>query len=253
MPLTSTLNEFVLAAHFAEPLSLGVMDVASWVETFFDDFPELQQLPPAGRVELAPVSPQFQFLTGTMELPRMLLRDPRTGRYVLIQDDRFAVGWARLEPLGAPAEYPGYATMKENWRELIQQLLQWYSSRTGGKPTGRLLELAYHNAIPREPRLDDKPQPLANVYNFLKPLPRPVNGFNMSWSELITSDPAGGQVNAQAGVGVVLPAQPVLAFNFTGLHPFAGAPDGEDAIAIVDTLHARILDMRAASIISEAS
>ena len=142
--------------------------------------------------------------------------------------------------------------MKAHWSKHITRVLQWYHGRSGNLAKTRIIELAYHNAIPRPAPTEGQKNKLSDVLSFIKPLPRPVNAFNITWSELLEPNTMAARVNAQFGLGLVLPNQPVLAFNFIGLHPMSEAPDTPDALAAIEALHARILDMRSASIISDA-
>ena len=105
MPTTTSLQELTIAAHFQAPLPLTVMDLADWVEHFTKEFPVLQQLPPLPPTNLPAlgVPVQVQFLDAAA-LPRMLLRTADGRYHVQLQNDRFAFGWSRTEPIGDPAE-----------------------------------------------------------------------------------------------------------------------------------------------------
>ena len=227
MPTTRSLQELVIAAHFQAPLPLSVMDLAHWVEYFTEEFPVLQQLPPLPPTSLPASVPapgvsgvQFQFLpVDSVPVPRMLLRTA-DGRYsVQLQNDRFAFGWSRTEPIGDPAEYEGFEAHQQRWKETLNYFEAWSDERFHQRPAHRLLELTYSNALPLERNGQQKR--LSEIFKFVQPAGRKINGFNTNWAELIypTADgqPPKGWVQATVGLGVAVPAIKVLVFTLVGL------------------------------------
>jgi hypothetical protein len=95
--VTRTLQEVILAGHFRAPLSLGLLDLGSWISSN-PDFPVVQELPalPPSNIPVFGVGPQmpsFEIAMGT-PLPRILLRS-QDGRFSLqLQGDRVAFGWS---------------------------------------------------------------------------------------------------------------------------------------------------------------
>jgi uncharacterized protein (TIGR04255 family) len=246
MPTTKSLQELIIAAHFQAPLPFTVMDLASWVE-HFRELPVVQQLPPLPPASLpAPGIPQLQFQFVSMEaaaLPRMLLRSA-DGRYsVQLQNDRFAFGWHRTEPIGDPAEYAGFEAHRAHWKQTLEHFEAWTEERFRQKPAHRLVELSYSNALPIE--REGRQSRLSEMFKFVQPGGRKIWGaFNTSWAETIypTADmqPSKGVVSAVVGLGFAAPAVRVLAFSFTGLATVA--PD-EQSEHILDDIHAKIRDM----------
>jgi uncharacterized protein (TIGR04255 family) len=248
MPLTATLNEFVLATHFDAPLPLSVVDLADWIGTFRPDFPQIQELPAAARVELTP-SQEVLLNLAQPSLPRIVLRAP-SQLTLQFQADRFAFGWARAEPIGQPAEYPGYETMKARWLEMLERFRVWQEARVRSRPSSRLIEIAYHNALPME--VNGRRKRISEVFRFVQPSPtRKLSSFQTSWAEQLSDAPDAPRVITQVGLGTAPPAQVVFAFNFTGLALAPKSATTSETLGTLDALHARILDMREASIISD--
>jgi len=246
--MTTTLQEMVMSAHFEAPLNFGVVELAGWIAAFAEEYPTLQQLPVAPPVSIAPMPVQFNIMpVGT--LPRVVLSSPRTNRIVQLQADRIACGWTRSQPIGDPADYPGYDVMMSTWRAILDKFHDWYAATFGGKPNIKLVELSYNNAIPA--LVEGRPRRMSEVFRFVQP-GRTVNMFQVIWSESLTEDENGARVAAQFAIGTALPDQKVFGFNFHGLSPATGAADDPAAVGALDALHARILDIRAAQIISDA-
>ncbi|MCA1381264.1 TIGR04255 family protein [Bradyrhizobium sp. BRP23] len=250
---TTTLQEFILAAHFRAPLPLGVMDLANWVSSF-PDFPLHQELPPLTTANMpaigAPEMPAIEFGMGTM-LPRMLLRS-HDGRYTLqLQNDRLAFGWSRIEPIGVAAEYPGFETMLAQWTEMRSRVEDWVEGRFRARPLYRLVEVNYLNAAPLE--VGGKQRRISEILRFGPPAGRLVHGFNVQWGERVYQDPEGepprGIVRAAVGLAQAPPAIPVLTFNFSGM---AAVADGQESNHIINDLHAKIREIYQSAMISDA-
>jgi uncharacterized protein (TIGR04255 family) len=252
MPATKSLQEIVIAAHFQAPIQFGVMDLADWVG-HFPAFPIVQQLPALTPANL-PVAhvPQlpFQILqVDAAALPRMLLRSS-DGRFsIQLQNDRFALGWHRTEPIGDAADYPGYEKFAEKWAETLLYFESWTQKRFKQRPGHRLMELTYSNAALLE--RDGKPIRLSQVFKFVQPSGRPVNSFNASWMERVyKDDPAvaspKGMVTISVALGIAPPALPVLAFTFTGL---AAVAPGEESKHILNDIHGKIREIYESSIV----
>ncbi|MFK4622527.1 hypothetical protein [Bradyrhizobium diazoefficiens] len=249
---TTTLQEFVLAAHFRSPLPLGLMDLANWVNSF-SDYPlhqELPALPTANMPVEGPQMPAIQFGPGPM-LPRMLLRS-QDGRYSLqLQNDRLAFGWARIEPVGLPADYPGFERMLTLWTEVRSRVEDWSQSRFRARPQYRLVEINYLNAAPLA--VEGKPKRISEIFRFVQPGGRTVNGFNVQWAERVYPDPEGEPlraiVTAAVGLGQAPPAIPVLSFNFSGM---ATVADGQESNHIINDVHAKIREIYQSAMISDA-
>jgi uncharacterized protein (TIGR04255 family) len=242
---TTTLQELVMAAHFQVPLPLGVMDLADWV-VHFSDYPIVQQLPPAGPAYLPTPGVQLQHnieLDLGVMLPRMLLRTA-DGRFtVQLQGDRFGMGWARIEPVGAPAEYPGFEAMLRRWNEVLSRFETWVERRFHSKTNYRLIELNYANAAPLE--ADGKPRRISEIFRFVQPGTRGVNQFNVNWIERVYPDDQPGQpfkgvITAAVVMAQAPPNIPVLIFNFTGM---AAVAPGQESKHIMGDLHDKIREI----------
>jgi uncharacterized protein (TIGR04255 family) len=252
MPTTKSLQELIIAAHFQAPLPFSVMDLASWVE-HFNEFPVVQQisaLPLADLPVAGPAQIQFQVIEAPM-LPRMLLRTA-DGRYsVQLQNDRFGFGWHRTEPIGDPTEYPGFEDLKDSWKEALDHFESWTQTRFRQRPAHRLVELNYSNAVPLEHA--GRQKRLSEIFKFVQPIRRKVNGFNTSWIERIfpaDSEAARkGVVTCAVTMGIAPPALEVLAFTFTGLASVA--PD-EQSEHILNDIHAKIREIYESVIIPDA-
>jgi uncharacterized protein (TIGR04255 family) len=181
MPTTKSLQELIIAVHFDAPISLTVVDLADWVTYFSDDFPIIQQLQALPHANLptvlGPQALQLQMLSvDSLPLPRMLLRSPE-GRYsIQLQNDRFAFGWHRTEPLGESAEYSGFEVHQQDWAEAVSSFEAWTQTRFRMRPGHRLMELTYSNATPLEK--DGKKKKLSEIFAFVKPTGRPVSAFS---------------------------------------------------------------------------
>lgn len=249
---TSTLQELILAAHFRAPLPLTVVDVAAWV-TAFSDFPIVQQLQPLPPANLpVPGPPQFSFeINPTGVLPRMLLRT-QDGRYSLqLQADRFAMGWSRIEPLGALADYPGFEAMLWRWSELLVRFEAWTQARFHLRPQHRLVEVNYANAAPLDQNGQKKR--ISEVFRFVQTTGRPVNLFNTTWAESIypsIDNRLTGVVTATVALGEAPPvATGVVVFNFTGM---AEVAEGQESKHIMNDIHDKIREMYQSAIVSNA-
>jgi len=243
-----------LAAHFRAPLPLGVLDLASWVSVF-SDYPIIQELPALPTVSWpVPGWPQIPAIEIgiSAQLPRLVLRSS-DGRFsVQLQGDRFAFGWARVEPIGVAADYPGFEAMLGRWGEVQSRLEAWVQGRFHAKPQYRLAEVNYINASPLE--LDGQKRRISDVFKFVQAAGRPINMFNVQWLERVYDDeppgaPLKGVVNAAVGLGQAPPAIPVLAFNFTGT---AAVADNQESKHIMNDLHGKIREMYESAMILDA-
>ena len=257
MPQTTTLAVFALAAHFSKPLNLTVLDLADWATRLASEYPSAQQTPAS-----IPLTPEAGITIGSVVIgqpvvvPRLTLTSADGEWMLILQDDRFAVGWNRTSPLGEPGNYPGYPAMKAFWKEELERFLRWHADRLGSAPFARVVEISYVNAAPLI-RSDGSPKRMQDVLRYLDLQGRSVNAFTMIWSETLDGSPSGPSVAAQVGVGTaaqVLPAsldeRTSLLFNFVGTGSVMGALNGAEVDDAVEALHSRILDMYAAAIIS---
>jgi uncharacterized protein (TIGR04255 family) len=247
---TKTLAEVVLAAHFQAPLNLDVLELASWVG-YFSDFPIVQYLPVAPQANM-PVNalPQMTFDFGMQgsTLPRVLLRSP-DGRYsIQLQADRFAFGWVRIEPVGVPADYPGFESMLEKWLTILERFNDWAEERFQTRPQHRLVELNYANAAPLE--RDGQKRRISEIFKFVQTGGRPVIAFNTTWIERISGEDGVqiGAVTAVVGLGQAPPAVPVVAFNFAGI---AEVAPGRESNHILNEVHAKIREMYQSAIVPD--
>jgi hypothetical protein len=246
MPATTTLNEFLLASHFASPLPMTMLDVADSAQFFSSEFPKAHQLPTAPPVDIAapPFGPAtFNFNIAMPEmLPRLVLRSADNATFVMLQADRFAIGWGRTKPLGEIDEYPGFDHMKHVWTTASQRFLMWYRDRFKASDMPlKLMEVAYWNAVLVD---EEKPLPaqIGNLFRWIKPR-RPIDALNIQWGEKFGPEPRAGRVTVSASFATVPPAQRALAFTFTGLAPSAGSPVGADAMRVAQDLHDRIAEI----------
>jgi uncharacterized protein (TIGR04255 family) len=247
---TKTLQELVIASHFQATIPLGVMDLADWV-SHFGDYPVVQQLPQAPPANVLPAGQQIAFGFGGPELPRMFLRSP-DGRYsVQFQQDRFAIGWQRIEPPGTPAAYPGFPAMLQRWDAALDRFLKWTEAKFGFQPVPRLAEVSYLNAALLEQNGVSKR--ISEVFRFVQPSGRRLNAFNTSWIErLYPNDPPDvqrGTITAVVGLSHAPPAIPALAFNYTGL---GVVENGQESKHIVNQIHDRIREIYQGSIFPDA-
>lgn len=258
MPITRSLQEVVFAVHFAAPLPLTLLDVADWIAEYGGEQPVVQELPVLGRSEMPipgkvnQAALQFvQEVDGT--LPRVRVRGPDPHSLCILQNDRVAFGWTRVVAVGEDVDYPGYDALRGAWALEISRFSRWLTARIGEAIVPRMVELSYANAYILD--VDDKPRRMGDIFKLLNADYRPVNAFQVNWSEFIG---VGGEgvVNAQAGVGVAPPAKRVFAVNYFGLAiPGGQSESGDAAEAVmlgVDKLHQRILDMHEAAVVSGA-
>jgi uncharacterized protein (TIGR04255 family) len=257
MPTTKRLQELIIAVHFDAPIAFTVVDLADWVTHFSQQFPVVQQLPslPAMGLPVAggPQMMQFQMLTTeNMPLPRMLLRSAEGRHSIQLQNDRFAFGWHRTEPLGEPAEYAGFEAHGQAWADLLASFEAWTQTRFRVRPNHRLVELTYSNAAPLERQ--GKKKRLSEIFTFVQPGSRVLNGFSTNWVENVYPKSTAGPdpkaiVSAQVAIGSAPPAQAVLAFTFSGIGAVA---QGEESKHILNDLHAKITEMYESSIAADA-
>ena len=258
MPTTKSLQELIIAVHFDAQIPLTVVDLADWVTYFSYDFPIIQQLPALSQVNLptvlGPQSLQLQMLSvDSLPLPRMLLRSPDARYSIQLQNDRFAFGWHRTEPLGESAEYPGFEVHQQNWAEVVAKFEAWTQTRFRMRPGHRLIELTYSNAAPLE--RNGKKIRLSEIFTFVQPTGRPLSAFNTSWIENVYPQsptdltPPRAIVTAQVAIGSAPPVQMVLGFNFSGLGAVA---QDHESTHILNDLHAKIREIYASSIVADA-
>jgi uncharacterized protein (TIGR04255 family) len=254
MPTTRSLQELVIAAHFQAPLPLSVMDLAHWVECFTKEFPVVQQLPllpPTNLPAPGVAGVQFQFLPVDAASPRMLLRTADGRYHVQLQNDRFAFGWSRTEPIGDPAEYEGFPAHQQRWKQTLDRFEAWTDERFHQRPAHRLLELTYSNAMPLE--RNGRQKRLSEIFKFVQPAGRKISGFNTTWAESIyptaEGQPPKGVVQAAVGLGVAVPAVKVLAFTFVGLALVASDEQSDD---ILNDIHTKIREIYEAAINPDA-
>ena len=248
-PPTKTLQELIMAAHFRAPLTLSVLDLADWVD-HFSDHPIVQYLPTIPQANLPQLgAPQMSLeMISPIALPRILLRSP-DGRYSLqLQGDRFALGWARIEPVGVPAEYPGFEAMLERWTVVLSRFEQWTEERFQLRLKHRLVEINYANAAPLEH--DGQRKRISEIFRFLHLKGRSVIGFNANWVERIYSgDQAIGTVSAAVGLGQVPPETSVVAFNFIGM---AEVAENQESKHIMKEVHGKIREVYESAIVADA-
>jgi uncharacterized protein (TIGR04255 family) len=244
MPSTRTLQEVILVEHFASPLTMTVIDMADWANTF-DHYPRPQQINAAAPISLLPqVSSWFP-----VDLPRLLLKSESGDRSIQLQSDRFAVGWSRTVPIGETCDYPSYEALKASWSVEAAKFHDWCARRLGVRPTARVFELGYNNATPIV--LNGARRRLSEIFRWVQPS-RPVNAFQVSWLELMSKDrPDAARVAGFVTVGSAPPVAEALIFNFTGFSPADGAVGPKEAMNIFDSLHHQITEMYQAAIFPE--
>lgn len=251
VPATTTLQEVIIAAHFASPLPLTVMDLADWVR-HFGQFSLVQQLPPAPHADVAAPGqaiPPFQVVeVAHHPLPRMLLRTP-DGRFsVQLQHDRFAVGWTRTEPLGAPANYPGFQLFSEYWIQRLAEFDAWTGQRFRQVSAHRLIELTYSNVAPL--LREGKMRRISEIFKFVQPGARALSMFNVSWLERVYDEPVPfrATVTATVGLGQGPTGEPGLVFNFIGLGKVA---EGQESKQVLSDIHGKIRQIYESSIVTD--
>lgn len=234
--LTTTLQEFVIAAHFHAPLNINVLDLADWASAF-PEFSKVQQVPPGGPVNLMN-TPGIQFQVAGFELPRLLLT-AESGLTVQLQSDRFAFGWIRQHAIGAPAPYPGFENLVQEFKKAFVRFANWHINRLKiPPPPTRLVELAYVNMVPLE--REGERLRLSDIFKFVSPGVRKVNAFTTVWIEALSQEQDGPRVTAQVGLAKGPLDMDVLAFNFAGL---ANVGPNNDITTMINALHDRITDM----------
>ncbi len=259
MPTTRSLQEVVLALHFEQPAPLTLLDVAAWVAEFggprHTSYAELPSLPPAQIPLLGQptgqVGIQLIGADGGGILPRLRFNGPDQSTLCVIQQDRLAFGWQRQAPVGEKDTYPGYEALRERWSVDTKHFCEWISDRLDHNMRFRLVELSYNNAFPL--LIEGGTRKLSDVVKFFTPIGRGVTSFNATWTEHL-DPPASGYVQAIVGIGTAPPALPVIGVNFFGLGALSSVDDQlvESAMQGADKLHGRILDMRKATIHTEA-
>ncbi|MBV8140884.1 MAG: hypothetical protein JOZ60_02435 [Verrucomicrobia bacterium] len=244
MPSTRTLQEVILVEHFASPLTMTVIDMADWANTF-NQYRNPQQLNAAAPVSLLPQAPSWF----PVDLPRLLLRSEFGDRSIQLQSDRFAVGWSRTVPVGEPCDYPSYEALKATWGIEASKFHDWCAQRLDVRPSARLFELGYNNATPIV--VSGTRRRISDIFRWVQPS-RPVNAFEVSWLELMSKDRAdAARVTGFVTVGSAPPVSEALIFNFTGFGPADGSVEPDPATRMFDSLHQRITEMYEAAIIPE--
>lgn len=253
MPLTRSLQEVVLAIHFAEPLSIAVPELASWIAEFGGVEPAFQQLPalPTANIPVpgAPSPFGVQFLTEDAGgLPRVRVHGSDGHTLYIFQNDRIGFGWQRNAEIGQEVDYPGYDALRGVWAMEIERFINWLS-RLSQSFVPRLVELSYNNNFPLI--VAGRQRRISEIFKLLNPDYRPVNAFQASWSEYVGSS-VEGMVTAQVGLGMAPPGQRVLAVNYFGLCAITDGrpPSVEVVMKGADKLHERILDMHRSAVIS---
>lgn len=242
MPTTNTLQELIVAAHLQAPIAFTVADLADWTQLFAGDYPIVQEIPPLPPARLAVgAQPQMHFQMVTPDHvphPRMLLRSP-DGRFsVQLQNDRFGFGWHRTEPLGEPSEYPGFDEIVRAWENALEQFEKWMQVRFHQSPSYGLIEMTYNNAAPFEHQ--GRKKKISEIFKFVQPGSRPLNGFMTAWTESLEGGPSVAQITAQVNLGSAPPDTAVLVFVFSGLGSVA---KGRDRRQMLNDLHGRIRHM----------
>jgi uncharacterized protein (TIGR04255 family) len=183
------------------------------------------------------------------QLPRIFLRREDVNEYFVLQNDRVAFAWHRIEPVGEEAAYPGYDELRQRWHTHLERFNRWSARRLGGPRPPRLIELSYQNAFPLDDNEGSRRVPpyfrLTNLGD------RTIREFQLAWRELVP-DSGGGYVNAAGAIGTVPPARTAFLFNFVGVAPISPQGSSDDAVAVSDRLHTHISDMYAAAIAEEA-
>lgn len=250
MPTTTSLVEVMVVAHLQAPMNLTVLDMASWAETFNQDYPLVQQTPPIPPFSINPNNIAFQF-GAPLALPRLVLRSSSTPFVVQFQMDRFGLSWARKDEVGEPAEYCSYGNLRGLWSKEYKRFADWFQSRFGGlEPRIGATELLYNNAVPHV-RADGSHRRISEVFSFVTAGGRGVNAFNASWTELLRlNDDNAPRVNAQTGLGMVGPTmQHAFLYSFSGLSLIDPPNDEASFLTALDALHERINEMHKATIV----
>jgi hypothetical protein len=254
MPLTRSLQEVVLAVHFAEALPLNLTDLADWISEYGGPDPSYQQLPALGPSNLpipGPMMvPELVPVDGA-DLPRVRLRGRDSHTLYIFQKDRIGFGWQRDIEVGAEADYPGYDALRGIWLKEIDRFGAWLEKELSAPLVPRFVELSYNNAYPLD--VDSGRRRMSDIFRFIDVGYRPVNALQVNWAEYV-GGPEQGFVNAQAGLGSAAPGLRVFALNYFGLaavEPGSGSSLAEAIMQGADKLHERILDMHRSAIISE--
>lgn len=252
MPLTRTLQEVVLAVHFAGPIPLTVTDVAAWINEYGGVEPRYQQLPVLGPSQLPMPGQQFFQIAAqdVSDVPRIRLFGSTPQTLYIFQNDRIAFGWQRDVSVGEEVEYPGYDVLRAAWIQEIERFNIWLEKTLSITVYPKLVEISYNNAYPID--LDGKKRRMSEIFKLLDAEYRPVNAFQVSWAEFI-GDGSEGVVNAQGGLATAPPGQRVFALNYFALGSVRQLEDrsrfAENVMETADKLHERILDMHLAAVI----
>jgi hypothetical protein len=248
MPTTRTLQEVLIAVHFAEAVPLSILDYASWIEMFGGVHPVVQQLSPLPPTSMQPGLGMLPAIPAfSAELPRIRVDSSDSQYFNILQSDRVGFGWRRKTHVGELDEYPGYDFLKDYWKDKINNFGNWLNARLNISLSPRYIELDYNNAIPFSP--DSR---LSERFRFVDVKGRRLRGFQVTWTEPVGPQDE-GYVQAQCAFAISPPATQVLGLNYFSLIP-VGVRVGEDAtatmLAAADALHSQILDMHNAAIIS---
>ncbi len=260
MPQTRSLQEVVVAIHFAGTLPITLTDLADWTRAYGGAEPAFQLLPhlpaaqmPAHSQQMPPID--LQLLTATASsLPRVRLRGSDKQTLYVLQDDRVAFGWQRDVELGEEADYPGYEALRGLWADEIARFAKWLLEHLSASFVPRLVELSYSNAYPLE--VGGEKRRIGEILKILTPAyHRQVTSFQVAWSEAVGS-PGEAVVTAQAGLGSVPPGGlRVLGTNYLGLADISGrthsADISETVLTAADMLHGRILEIHRLAINSD--
>jgi len=251
---TNTLQEVSVAAHFRAPWPVGVMELADLVR-HFSDYPIVQQLPrlqPATLPQFGKPQMAFEVNVASADLPRILLRSPDLRHTIQLQGDRLVVGWSRIEPLGAPAAYPGFDAMLVKWTGILSRFETWTDGHFSWRPEHRLGEVSYANVAPLE--RDGQQKRISDIFSFSQIGGRALDMMSMNWTERLYSDEESavrpkGMVVASVGLGQAPPAIPVLAFNFAGV---ASVANNQQTERILSEIHTRIREIYQSTVVQDA-
>jgi len=252
MPLTRTLQEVVLAVHFAGPIPLTVTDVSAWIDAYGGAEPNFQQLPVLPPSQL-PMSGQHVFQIAAHDVagvPRIRLSGSTPQTLYIFQNDRIAFGWQRDVIVGEEAEYPGYDALRATWMQEIERFNLWMIKTLSLNVYPKLVEISYNNAYPLD--FEGNKRRISEIFKLLDVEYRPVNALQVSWAEFI-GDGSEGVVNAQGGLATAPPGQRVFALNYFALGSVRQIEDpsrlAQNVMETADKLHERILDMHRAAVV----
>lgn len=226
MPSASA-TEVVITVQFAEPVRIGhVLEVAAIYRDFAEQFPDYDQLPPAG-----PMMHKLTQLDGSEPVSfqssglRVRFGAMERGRYITLQDDRLSYGWIRRAGLDQDADYPGFDELLKEFREVWSDVAESLQRHVGGEIRPGLGEIAYVNGAATRDK-DGNAIRLSSIYRFLNPdvPPAGVNGYNYSWNE--TLNVADGILSTSAaGPIVTLGDVPATLLTLTATFQFAEDKD----------------------------